>query len=104
MEEIKHYIYVLFEACKPPASSPEHFQSKPSQDTPARGIANLLASHLNHPVNIIAYSSRRACAKLLLQKNLEIQDAMHELLEVDESCQEAILMVLDAISLNSPIQ
>ena len=101
-EEIKHYIYVLFEACKLPTNGPANFRNKPPQDTPSRAVADLLASHLNHPVNVVAHSSRRACAKLLLQNNLEIQDAMHELLEVDESYQEAILMVLDAISLHSP--
>ncbi|MCX6719006.1 MAG: hypothetical protein NTZ38_01365, partial [Candidatus Taylorbacteria bacterium] len=101
-EEIRHYIYALFEACKLPTNGPADFRNKPLQDTPSRAIADLLASHLNHPVNVVAYSSRRACAKLLLQNNLEIQDAMHELLDVDESYQEAILMVLDAISLLSP--
>jgi hypothetical protein len=100
--EIEHYVYVLFEAFKLPTNSPVHFQNKPPQDTPARAIADLLAIHLNHPVNVVSQSARRVCAKLLLENNQETQDALHEFLEVDESYQEAILMVLDAISLLSP--
>lgn len=100
--DIEHYIYALFEASKFPTNNSMRFQHSPKQDTPARAIADLLATHLNHPVNIVAQSARRTCAKLLMQNNLEIQDSLHEFLEVDESYQEAILMVLDAISLQSP--
>lgn len=100
--EIEHYVHMLFEPRQLPEYNLRHSQQRISMHPSSRAIADLLAVHLNHPVNIVSQSSRRACAKLLMRDDLEIQNALRELLMEDESYQEAILMVLDAISIQFP--
>jgi hypothetical protein len=100
-EVVEQYVHTLFEGHSFPADSPD-LNAQPSHDSPSRAIADLLILHIDHPVFAVAQASQRTCTKLLLQRDLAVQSAIHEGLEKTESQQEQILMILDAVSRRDP--
>lgn len=95
--EIEKYVERMFEGSSLPTDEPIELESVPSQDTPSRANADLLIFHTNHPVSLVAQAAQRACANLLLQSDTNIQHAVHEFLGKNESYQESILIVLEAV-------
>ena len=95
-DELENYIRVLFSPLKL-NSNGFHLDNKNSPDTPSRALSDFIVSHINHNINVIARSSKRICGKLLLKENTDIQEAILEYLEKNESYQENILQIFDAI-------
>jgi hypothetical protein len=75
---------------------------EPTEDTPDRAIANLLALYLDHPSFPVAQGAVRACTKCLLGGSNAIVTALTEALSRTEEAAERALMVLDAASLEDP--
>lgn len=68
------------------------------EDNTTRAIADLIVLHLNYPIRIITQMSQNICIKRLLKYDKAIQKSIRAYLD-EESYQENILMILDAISL-----
>ena len=74
-----------------------YLDSEYDLDTPSRALSYFIVSHINHNINVIAQSSKRICGELLLKDNIDIQEAISEYLEKNESYQENILQLFDAV-------
>ncbi len=74
-----------------------YLDSEYDLDTPSRALSDFIVSHINHNINVIAQSSKRICGELLLKNNIDIQEAISEYLEKNESYQENILQLFDAV-------
>lgn len=95
-DELESYVHTLFESLKLNSKS-LHLDSKYDLDTPSRALSYFIVSHINHNINLIAQSSKRTCGELLLKENTDIQEAISEYLEKNESYQENILQLFDAV-------
>ncbi|AKB57703.1 hypothetical protein [Methanosarcina barkeri] len=94
--ELESYVHTLFESLKL-NSKGLCLDSEYDLDTPSRALSDFLVSHINHNINVIAQSSKRICGELLLKDNTDIQKAISEYLEKNESYQENILQLFDAV-------
>lgn len=99
--EIEKYIHAMFAGCQMSEGESVRFRDY-KEDTPSRALTDLIAYHLDHPVNAVAKSAQRACASLLLEYDQAMQDAILACLESSESLQESSLVVLDAVSIEKP--
>lgn len=97
-DEIESYVHILFESLKLNSKS-LHLDGEYDQDTPLRVLSNFIVFHINHNINVISQSSKRVCGKLLLKDNTDIQEAISEYLEKNESYQEHILQLFDAVAI-----
>lgn len=95
-DELDNYIRVLFAPLKL-NSNGFHLESKNAPDTFSRAFSDFIVFHINHNINIIAQSSKRICGELLLKGNTDIQEAILEYLDENESYQENILQLFDAV-------
>ena len=95
-DELENYTSALFANLKL-NSDCFHLESKNAPDTPSRALSNFIVFHINHNINVIAQSSKRICGELLLKDNTDIQEAISEYLEKNESYQENILQLFDAV-------
>ncbi len=97
-DELESYVHILFESLELNSKS-LHLDREYDQDTPSRALSNFVVSHINHNINVISQSSKRVCGKLLLKDNTDIQEAISEYLEKNESYQEHILQLFDAVAI-----
>lgn len=67
-------------------------------DTPTNALADLLALHVAHPVNLLAHSAQVAFIRLLTGGEPAAVETVRRLLRGNEREQEATLMVVDAAS------
>ena len=95
-DELESYVHILFESLKLNSKS-LHLDRKYDLDTPSRALSYFIVSHINHNINVIAQSSKRICGELLLKENTDIQEAILEYIEKNESYQENILQLFDAV-------
>jgi hypothetical protein len=96
--EIDGYIRHMFETSPLSPDEPTQIRGAVIEDTTSRAIADLLSMHINNPVSLVSLTAQRASANLLLLGNEDIQNALCDLLSKNESCQESVLIVLDAVS------
>lgn len=96
-DELEGYVHILFKSLKL-NSKGLHLDSKYDLDTPSRALSDFTVSHINHNINVIAQSSKRTCGELLLKDNRDIQEIISEYLEKNESYQENILQLFDAVT------
>lgn len=95
-DELESYVHTLFDSLKL-SSKGLCLDSEYDLDTPSRALSGFIVSHINHNINVIAQSSKRICGELLLKDNTDIQEAISEYLEKNESYQENILQLFDAV-------
>lgn len=96
-DELESYVHALFESLKLNSKGLCFLDREYDLDTPSRALSDFLVSHINHNINVIAQSSKRICGELLLKDNTDIQEAISEYLEKNESYQENILQLFDAV-------
>ncbi len=64
--EIEQYLGALFEGSSLPLNGPERLDERLPDDTAEAAIAELITSHLDHPVGTISQAALRACGNWLL--------------------------------------
>jgi hypothetical protein len=100
--EVEDYVTALFAGLELGTAEPDDFSTEtPPNDTSGQAFADLLANHIMHPVTLVAQSAQRACAKLILCRNVEVQLALQELVSKD-NYQEPVLFVLEALASRDP--
>lgn len=97
--EIEQYLHLLLGGYEIPAEGPPGWAEEPADDTPQRALADMLVSHLNHPVTIVAWAAQRACVRLLLRSDPDISSALSTALAGDESERYYTLYVIDGATL-----
>lgn len=75
----------------------------PTEDTPDRAIADLLALYLDHPSYSVAQAAVRACTAALLDGSQAVVIAVQGALASTDQAVERALMVLDAASIEAPL-
>jgi hypothetical protein len=97
--EVESYVVTLFDDIDLGSDEPDQFGSEaPPDDSIAQAVADLLADHFDHAVTLVAQSAQRACAKLILNGNIEMQRAVQEFLTKDNDKQEHALFLLKALA------
>lgn len=101
--EMEKYIHILFENYPSRDFDPLKFSEKEKvEDNPSIALMSLVLVCLNHPVRFISQMAMHICVNLLLESDIIVQNSLNEFLGEDESYQESIFMILDAVSLKDP--
>jgi len=95
--EINEYLRHIFESSPLSLDEPTELKETVLEDTSSRTITDLLSLHTNNPVSLVSCAAQRASAKLLLLGNEDIQNVLCDRLSTNESYQESVLIVLDAV-------
>ncbi len=66
--EIEQYLQALFEGSSLPSEGPDGLSEPITDDTTQMAIAELVTSHLNHPVGMISQGALRVCGRWLLEE------------------------------------
>lgn len=97
--ELENHIHILFENYPSNDFVPFKFNEENVKKNASEALAHFIVSCVNHPVRLLSQMSIHISANLLLKGDKSIQNSINEFLEKNESYQENILIILDAVSL-----
>ncbi len=100
--EVESHVHSLFSGARMPLLDPESLSRPGTEEVPGHALAELIVSHLGHPVSSLAQSAQRACVGLVLRRDPAMIATLDQRLEGPESEIEEALTVLDAACLRRP--
>jgi len=99
---VERHVHRLFETSPLPADEPADLSEIPPRDTAGQALADLLLWQLEHPVTELRNSARRCLRNGLRTGERFVLQAIREGLQGEEGLQEGVMMVVEAVSLESP--